>query len=310
MAVVTQPPATARQPGTGTPRRKRRVQWVGYLYILPALAVLTLFVLIPLAQCLQISLYRWDGLSPSSWAGFANYLDIARDPVLRSGFAHTLVLIFFYAVLPIVLALVLVAIMNRAIRLRGLTVYRVVLFLPQVIASVVVATSWVAIYAPDGILNRFLDLIGLRVVTRAWLGDFTTALPAVGLIGTWLEIGLCLVLFLAGVAQIPRELYEAARMDGAGIVREFFAVTLPGLRGQIAVALTLTVIAALKSFDLVYVTTHGGPGNATVVPAYLIYDRAFNLSQVGAACALGVVLTVVILLVSLLINRLAGGDGE
>jgi raffinose/stachyose/melibiose transport system permease protein len=117
------------------------------------------------------------------------------------------------------------------------------------------------------------------------------------------------VLFLAGVTQIPRELYEAARMDGAGVVREFFAVTLPGLRGQVAVALTLTVIAALKSFDLVYVTTHGGPGNATVVPAYLIYDRAFNLSQVGSACALGVVLTVVILLVSLLITRVQG-DGS
>ena len=287
-------------------RPRRRIQWIGYLYILPALAVLTLFLLVPLGQCVQISLYHWDGLSPSSWAGFDNYLQIAQDPVLRSGFLHTLVLIFFYAVLPITIALVLVAIMTRAIKMRGLTVYRVVLFLPQVIASVVVATTWVAIYAPDGVLNAMLDRVGLSMVARPWLGDFGTALPAVGMIGTWVEIGLCLVLFLAGVAQIPRELYEAARMDGAGIVREFFAVTLPGLRGQIAVALTLTVIAALKSFDLVYVTTHGGPGNATVVPAYLIYDRAFNLSQVGAACALGVVLTLVILLVSLLINKLAG----
>jgi raffinose/stachyose/melibiose transport system permease protein len=292
-----------------TRTRRRRVQWIGYLYILPALAVLTLFLLIPLGQCVQISLYHWDGLSPSTWAGFDNYLQIARDPVLRSGFLHTLVLIFFYAVLPIAIALALVAIMTRAVKMRGLTAYRVVLFLPQVIASVVVATSWVAIYAPDGVLNRFLDLIGLKVVAQPWLGNFSTALPAVGLIGTWVEIGLCLVLFLAGVTQIPRELYEAARMDGAGVVREFFAVTLPGLRGQVAVALTLTVIAALKSFDLVYVTTHGGPGNATVVPAYLIYDRAFNLSQVGSACALGVVLTVVILLVSLLITRVQG-DGS
>lgn len=289
-------------------RPRRRIQWIGYLYILPALAVLAVFLLVPLGQCVQISLYHWDGLSPSTWAGFGNYLEIARDPVLRSGFLHTLVLIFFYAVLPITIALVLVAIMTRAVKMRGLTVYRVVLFLPQVIASVVVATSWVAIYAPDGVLNHVLDLIGLKAVAQPWLGDFSTALPAVGLIGTWVEIGLCLVLFLAGVAQIPRELYEAARMDGAGIVREFFAVTLPGLRGQLAVALTLTVIAALKSFDLVYVTTHGGPGNATVVPAYLIYDRAFNLSQVGSACALGVVLTVVILLVSLLITRVQGKD--
>jgi raffinose/stachyose/melibiose transport system permease protein len=288
-------------------RRRQRIQWVGYLYILPALAVLVAFLLVPLGQCVQISLYHWDGLSLATWAGLSNYADVARDPVLRSGFLHTLVLIACYAVLPILLALVLVAVMGRAVKLRGASVFRVVLFLPQVIASVVVATTWVAIYAPDGVLNAFLSLIGLKVVTRPWLGDFGTALPAVGLIGTWVEIGLCLVLFLAGVAQIPRELYEAARMDGAGIVREFFAVTLPGLRAQIAVAATLTVIAALKSFDLVYVTTHGGPGNATVVPAYLIYDRAFNLSEVGSACALGVVLTAVILLITLLINRLAGG---
>lgn len=291
----------------GAPRRRRRIQWVGYLYILPALAVLTVFLLVPLGQCVQISLYHWDGLSPATWAGVANYVDLARDPVLRSGFGHTLVLVVGFAVLPILFALTLVAVMGRAVKLRGLSVYRVVLFLPQVIASVVVATSWVAIYAPDGVLNRFLALIGLKMVTRPWLGDFGTALPAVGLIGTWVEIGLCLVLFLAGVAQIPRELYEAARLDGAGIVREFFAVTLPGLRGQIAVALTLTVIAAFKTFDLVYVTTHGGPGTSTVVPAYLIYDRAFNLSQVGSACAVGVVLTAVILVITLVINRVSGG---
>ncbi|GAA4213859.1 carbohydrate ABC transporter permease [Actinocatenispora rupis] len=291
----------------GAPRRRRRIQWVGYLYILPALAVLTVFLLVPLGQCVQISLYHWDGLSPATWAGVANYVDLARDPVLRSGFGHTLVLVVGFAVLPILFALTLVAVMGRAVKLRGLSVYRVVLFLPQVIASVVVATSWVAIYAPDGVLNGFLALIGLKMVTRPWLGDFGTALPAVGLIGTWVEIGLCLVLFLAGVAQIPRELYEAARLDGAGIVREFFAVTLPGLRGQIAVALTLTVIAAFKTFDLVYVTTHGGPGTSTVVPAYLIYDRAFNLSQVGSACAVGVVLTAVILVITLVINRVSGG---
>ncbi|MEV6400611.1 sugar ABC transporter permease [Streptomyces sp. NPDC051907] len=277
---------------------------------MPALIVLVLFLLIPLGRLVQISLYHWDGLSPSTWAGLSNYADIAADSELRAAFAHSFVLIFFYAVVPIVVALALAAAMTRAARLRGVSVFRTLLFLPQVVATVVVAAAWRAVYAPDGVLNSLLAGLGLPVQDRAWLGDFGTALPAVGLIGTWLEVGLCLVLFLSGIGQIPRELYEAARVDGAGPVREFLAVTLPGLRGHIAVALTLTVIAALRTFDLVYVTTRGGPGNATSVPAITVYNRAFNTGQVGSACAVAVVLTLVILAVTYLITRLQPEEAD
>ena len=198
----------------------------------------------------------------------------------------------------------LAGVTTRAPRLRGASFFRAAIFLPQIVAMVVTATAWTAIYAPDGVLNTLLRAIGLKSVTRAWLGDFGTALPAVGLIGTWLEIGLCLVLFISGIGQIPRELYEAAKVDGAGAVREFFAVTLPGLRGQITVALTLTVIAALRTFDLVYITTHGGPGDSTSLPAFEVYNRAFSTGQVGSACAIAVVLTMIILLVTYAITKL------
>jgi raffinose/stachyose/melibiose transport system permease protein len=298
------PPRTAAGRPSGRGAGRRRVQWTGYLYALPALLVLTAFVLVPLGQLVQISLYRWDGISASTWAGLANYTGIAADPVVRAGFLHCLVLILFYSFVPIVLALLLTAAMTRGARLRGVSVFRTLLFLPQVVATVVVATAWAAIYAPDGVLNGLLDAIGLHALTRAWLGDFSTALPAIGLVGSWLEIGLCLVLFLAGVGRIPGERYEAAKVDGAGAVREFFAVTLPALRGHIAVALTLTVIAALHTFDLVYVTTHAGPGNATTVPAMEVYNRAFNTGQVGSACAIAVVLTLVIMALTFAINRL------
>jgi len=291
--------------GTATARGPRPArQWKAYLYLAPALAVLGVFLLYPLAQSVWISLFDWDGLTLATWVGFDNYADIATDPRIRAAFGHAFVLIGFFAVLPVVLGLFLTAVMSRAARLRGLAFFRAVMFLPQVVASVVVATSWLAIYAPDGLLNQVLRSLGLQVATRSWLGDFGTALPAVGLVGSWVGIGLCLVLFLAGVAQIDSELYEAARLEGAGLFREFFAITLPGLRGQIAVALTLTVVAALKTFDLVYVTTRGGPGNSTTVPAYLAYDRAFQTNQVGSACAIGITLAVVILLISLLIARI------
>lgn len=285
-------------------RYRSRTDRVAYLYLLPALVVFTLFLLVPLVHGFWISLWEWDGLTPATWAGTANYLDLVADPALRRSFLRALVLIVFYSVIPICLALALTAVMAHANRLRGLSFFRVVLFLPQVVSSVVVGAIWVAIYAPQGVLNRFLAVLGLEAVTRAWLGDFAWALPAVGLIGTWMEIGLCLVLFLAGVSRIDPELYEAARLDGAGTVREFFAVTLPGLRAQIAVALTLTVVAALKSFDIIFVATRGGPGDATSVPAFLVYHRAFDLNQVGSACAIGIALTLLILLVTAAINRI------
>jgi raffinose/stachyose/melibiose transport system permease protein len=150
-----------------------------------------------------------------------------------------------------------------------------------------------------------LRAVGLDGLTRAWLGDFTLALPAVGFVGTWVQMGLCIVLFLAGTSKIPRELYEAARLDGAGPVQEFFAVTLPALRGEISVALTLTVIAALRNFDLVYMTTSGGPGTSTTVPSYEVYRRAFLIGEVGSAAAIAVTLTALIFLLTFVITRVA-----
>lgn len=298
---------------TGAPTAKKkksrdRSERAAYLYLIPAYVVFGAFLLYPLLHGVWISLYEWDGLSPSTWVGIGNYTDAMSDPMLRKAFTHSAVLIVFYAVIPILLALLLTGVMTHATNLKRLSFFRVVIFLPQVVASVVVATTWTAIYAPDGVLNKVLSLVGLEGVTRPWLGDFAWALPAVGLIGTWIEIGLCLVLFLAGVSQIEPELYEAARLDGAGAIREFFAVTLPGLRPQIAVAMTLTVVAGLKSFDLIFVATRGGPGTSTTVPGFEVYHRAFDLNEVGSACAVGILLTVVILIVTTLIQRIDPGE--
>ncbi|KQR52871.1 sugar ABC transporter permease [Leifsonia sp. Leaf336] len=278
------------------------------MYVLPAFVVFAVFLGWPFLQTIQYSFYNWDGLSPATWAGFENYLSVFVDPELRGAFAHALVLMVFYAVVPILLALFLTALISRANALRGMGAYRTILFLPQVIASVVVATIWVSIYSQDGLLNETLRLLGLGDLARVWLGDYSFALPAIGFVGAWLNIGLCLVLFLSGVGNIQPELFEAARLDGAGAAREFFAITLPALRGQIAVALTLTVVSALKTFDLVYVTTGGGPGTSTTVPAFEAYNRAFNTGQVGSAAAVAVALTAVIMVVTALISRIQPKD--
>lgn len=263
-----------------------------------------LFLIYPLGRAVQLSTYEWDGLGVGTFVGLDNYLTLVTDEQLRAAFGHALVLIVFYAAIPLVIGLVIAAILNRA-KVRGLGFFRTVFFVPQVIALVVAATAWRSIYALDGPINAVLRAVGLETLVTDWLGDYTFALPAVGVIGTWVEIGLVTILMLAGMSRIGIELYEAARLDGAGAFREFFAVTLPSIRGEIAVALTLTVIAALKTFDLVYMTTKGGPGGTTTVPSYEVYRQAFQYKEIGIASAIGVTLTLVIFAINLGINQIA-----
>lgn len=283
-------------------------RFIPYLYILPAFAVYTAFVVAPLLHGVWISFFEWDGVTTGTWVGLRNYTDAIGSAEVRMEFFHSFVLIAFYALLPIAVGLLLVSTMTRA-RPRFLNFFRTVLFLPQAIATVVVAVTWRWIFAPDGPLNQALDAVGLGSLSRAWLGDYGYALPAVGLIGTWVTFGLCLVLFDAGIRQIPSALFDAARVDGAGPIREFFAVTLPGLRNPIAVALSLTVIGALRTFDLIYLTTKGGPGDTTRVPSLEIYQRAFAQGEVGSAAALAVILTILIFALTVILSRTVEARG-
>lgn len=277
--------------------------WLPWAYLAPALLLYGVFLLFPLVRAGQFSLFQWDGLGASTFVGFDNYAAVFSDPKLGEAFLHAFVLVFFYAVLPLAIGLLLASLLTRA-QVRGLGFFRSVIFLPQVIAMVVVAVMWRQIYAPDGPLNGFLRAVGLGALARPWLGDYTFTLPAVGLIGTWVCTGLVTVLLMAGMSRVPRELYEAARLDGSGPVREFFSITLPSVRGEITVALTLTIVAALKTFDLVYVTTSGGPGTSTTVPSYEIYRRAFELGEVGVATAVGIVLTVIVFAINAVVNAI------
>jgi raffinose/stachyose/melibiose transport system permease protein len=280
-----------------------RSRLLPYLLVLPGWLPYALFVLVPLAATVGFSFTRWNGVSSPRWVGVENYLSLLGQPVLRDGLSHALLLVVFFSFLPITIGLLLASVLSTA-RLRGVALFQTALFLPQVIASVVVAMVWRWIYSPGGPLTVILRDAGLETLAHGWLGDFDLALPAVGLVGTWVSTGLALLLFLAGIARIPSELYDAARVDGASAVREFFSITLPLLRPEIAVALVLTMIRSLRTFDLVYNMTQGGPGTATVVPAYEIYRRAFLTGDVGMAAALAVGLTAFILVISLITLRL------
>lgn len=271
--------------------------------MVPAAAVYIGFSLWPAFNTVYYSLLDWDGLNPGVWVGIQNYLDIFSDSELLGSLQHSLVLIIFFAVLPIMIGLLLCGLlMGRGT--RGMTAFRVIYFLPQVVPLVAVGVTWRWIYSEDGIVNTALREVGLGALAQPWLAQQSTALIAIGLIGTWCMTGLCMILFISGAQKIDVSLYEAAAMDGAGAVRRFLSVTLPGLRGEISIAAVITTIAALASFDLVYVTTGGGPANATTIPGLLVYRLAFSYNDVGTAASLAIVLTILIIVFVAAIRRL------
>jgi len=296
------------QPNRAYPGEKK---WKGWLYVLPALLIYLVFTFIPILETIRTSFYRWDGFSSQKvFIGLANYARLFIDNEFIGAFFHNLFFIIFYCLIPILIGLVLASVLGRG-ELPGLTFFRTVLFLPQVLSMVVVGVIWRWIFNPTfGPLNLVLNALGLEHLTRAWLGDFTLALPAVGSVGTWVEYGFCMVLFLAGMQHIPEEYYEAASLDGANPFQQLIHVTIPGLRSEIGVAMVTTIIAALRVFDLVYVTTRGGPGNATLVAGIVIYRAAFLQNQTGYAAALATVLMLIILAISLLIRHYQAQNEE
>ncbi len=282
---------SARANETAQTKGDRRV---GLLLIAPAAVLLGAFIIYPLVEAVDYSFLNWDGIGPSTSAGFSNYTALWTNTVERQSLEHVGILICFYALIPTALGLMAAALIARMPQ-RGMGSLRVIYFLPQVLVTVVVAIVWTWLLAPSGTgtLNGLLHTLGLGPkVGTPWLGSFQWALVAVGLIAVWLDFGLCFVLFLSGVQRIPPSLYDAARVDGAGIVREFCLITVPMMRREIGVALTITVVASLQSFTLIYQATLGGPGTATTVPGLLVYRDAFQLGQVGTASALGIAMAV------------------
>ncbi len=277
--------------------------------LLPALVMYGVFVLQPLFLTVSYSFYEWDGVGPSTWVGLDNYRRVFDDPDLYGAILNSLKLLVFYSVIPVTIGVGVAALIHGALKGRFGTVARAVIFLPQIIPLVAAGIIWGLLLSLNGLVNRLLELVGLGGLTRAWLGDFDFALPAVGVIGIWVLLGFCTVLLQTGMAKIDESLYEAARLDGAGWFDELRAVTIPGIRREISVCITVTAIAALASFDIVYVSTGGGPGNSTAVPGIQIFSEAFLQRRIGVASALAITLTVLVLAIVLPIQRL-GREAE
>ena len=283
----------------------RREIVIGWLFALPALLMYATFVLFPLLLSILYSFFRWDGIGAMTWVGLKNYQTVLEVPDLLETIFNAFQLVVYFSFIPVALGLVVASLIYRVATGRFGASARTVLFLPQVIPLVAAGIIWGWLLALPGLLNQLLKAVGLSAVTRAWLGDFDWALPAVGLIGVWVLLGFCVILLLTAITKIDPALYESARIDGASWLTEFVKITVPLLRNEIGVCLTVTVIAALAAFDIVYVTTAGGPGNSTAVPGIEIYILAFTEQRIGLASALAVLLMLLVLVVILPIQRLS-----
>ncbi len=282
----------------------RRKDVLGWLFVLPALVIYILFVLVPLIMSIQYSFVNWNGIGEMTWAGLKNYITVFQIPKLLGSILNAFKLVLWFSFIPVGMGLVVASVIHRVATGRLGEIARTVIFLPQVIPLVAAGIIWGWLLALPGLINQLLKAIGLGALTTAWLGNFNTALPSVGMIGVWVLLGFCTVLLLTGITKIDPALYEFARIDGANFLSEFVNITIPLLRQEIGVCLTVTVINALAAFDIVYVTTAGGPGYATAVPGIQIYILAFTEQRIGLASALAVVLMILVLIVILPIQRL------
>ena len=283
---------------------------MGWLFVLPALLMYVVFVLVPLGMSIQYSFVKWNGIGEMTWVGLKNYITVLQVPKLLNSIGNAFKLVLWFSFIPVGLGLFISSVIHRVATGKLGSVARTVIFLPQVIPLVAAGIIWGWLLALPGLINQALKAIGLGALTSAWLGNFDTALPAVGMIGVWVLLGFCSVLLLTGITKIDPALYESARIDGASFFSEFINITVPLLKQEIGVCLTVTVINALAAFDIVYVTTAGGPGYATAVPGIQIYILAFTEQRIGLASALAVMLMLLVVLVILPIQRLNREAGK
>jgi len=254
-------------------------------------------VLVPSARGVYYAFTDWDGLDPAfSFIGLGNFAEMAGDPVALRAIWHTLLIAVAITIIQNGFGLLLALGVNSIIKSRN--VLRVFLFAPAVVTPIVTAYLWRNLLGPDGAVNSLLDTVGLASWRQDWLGDPQLALWSIVGVIVWQFGGYSMVIFLAGLQSVPKEIYEAADMDGAGPVRRFWSVTRPLLAPAFTINLMLSIIGGIKLFDQVYALTGGGPGHATDTISTLIYKDAFTLGEFGYSIALAVVLTIIVAVAS------------
>lgn len=283
--------------------RARQERFATWFFVGIPLAVYIVFVVLPIGYLISLSLVEWDGLGPMSFAGLDNYLRVFRDERFWLSIQHnvqwSLATVFGTTTVGLILALLL-----ARTRAWGRGFFQIVYFLPQMISSVVIAIMWRWIYYPtDGPLNVALDAIGLGALRHTWLGESQTVLPALFVAYTWVAYGFAMLTFLTAIDAVDVNLLDAAKMDGASWFQETWYVLLPAIRPALTTVFVIMGIWSFQIFNLVWLTTRGGPGYSSSVLALQIYRSTFVEKNIGVGAALATILSLIILLLAFITLR-------
>jgi raffinose/stachyose/melibiose transport system permease protein len=282
-----------------TTGRRRSTKWLTVVaFVAPALFLYALFVLIPIVQAVYYSGFKWNGLTPlTNFIGLANYQRALADPVFLSAMVHNAIIVTLSLLIQIPFAVTLALILNR--RFRGRSFFRLIFFAPYVLSEVITAAVFQLMLMPGSVVDQALTSVGLGGFTQLWLADRSIVMGTLFVIISWKYFGFHMILLLAGLQGIPRELQEAAAIDGATNRQTIRYVTLPLLGPTLRVSVFLSIIGAIQLFDLVWVTTGGGPANASNTMATYLFDWGFRRFQLGYGSAVAVIIFVIAFAVAL-----------
>ena len=290
---------TAKGPG---PWRRRA--WAGRLFVAPNLAAVVVFMLFPLGFSLYMSFQQWDVFRPPKFVGLKNFHELfTSDPLFLIAIRNTVVFTLGTVVPTILISLVVAGVLNR--KVKGIGIFRTIVFLPLAISSVVMAVVWQFVFNTDnGLLNIMLGWVGIGPVP--WLVEPRWAMVSLCIVSVWRSVPFATVILLAAMQGVPETVYEAARIDGAGEMRQFLSITVPLIRGAISFVVVISIIHAFQAFDMVYVLNgaNGGPETATYVLGIMLFLHAFSFLEFGYASALAWVMFAILLVVTVLQLRL------
>jgi multiple sugar transport system permease protein len=277
-------------------RRKLRDIVEAYLFLTPNILGFLVFILFPLVAAFAISLFNWSLLTPPTFIGLGNYIRLlTQDPVFRRVLLNTLYFVFGYVPLNIVISLGLALWLSGRIRAKNL--FRIIFFFPVMTPGVAVSLVWLLMYDQSGVINWFLALIHIHGPN--WVGSSVWAMPAVILMSLWYGFGYNMLVFAAGLQSIPSHFYEAAAIDGATRLRQFWNITIPLLSPSIFFALVMTLITSFQVFDQVFILTAGGPGASTTTLVLYTYQNGFSYFRMGYAASVSSILFMLIMVVTI-----------
>ena len=277
-----------------------------FLFVVPALVVYLGFFIYPLVKLLELSLYKWDGILARKFYGLRHYEKLLGDERFWEALSHNFSWMIAAIIVPVLFGLFLAILLSRS-SMYGSIIFRTIFFMPQVFSSVTVALIWQWIYNPTyGAINVLLESIGLESLTQGWLGDSDLVLTSLFIAWSWVHYGFTMIIFIAAIDAVDEVLFDAAKVDGANWWQQFRHILLPSIRGALTTIILVTAISSFQVFDLVYVLTRGGPGDASmVVPVYML-QSAFTLRRVGYGATVAIAMGLVIVGISVLFLALRG----